>query len=73
MISLSELRRLQNALERFERKIDEAYPGYLKSADTGVSHDMSETVRNALTALAHVPGWIGFRQHNHRDPGSHER
>jgi hypothetical protein len=69
-IPLSELRRLMRSLERFEDQIEAAYPGYLRSdgPERLGSHDMSETVRNAATALAHVYGWIAVREANGRDP-----
>lgn len=69
-IALPELVRLRRALERFEAKVEGAYPGYLRdgSAEADASHDMSETVRNAATALAHVVGWISYRERTGGDP-----
>jgi hypothetical protein len=67
-LPLSELRRLQRALDRFEAASEAAYPGYAaRLRDEG--HVMSETIRNALTAQAYIGWWIAFRERHGKDPG----
>lgn len=66
-LPLSELERLKRALERFEDRFNEAYPGY--AAEIGeLGCDRAETIRNAGTALAHLRGWMVTRRHTRRDP-----
>lgn len=67
MIPLSELRRIERALQRFDEKVEQAYPGL--SATMGEwSNPATETIRNAGSALAEISGWINHRKNHRRDP-----
>jgi hypothetical protein len=69
-IPLRVLRRFESELIRFANAYHMAYGTSFTGEE---SDDQSETIRNALTALAHVECWIPLRERSRRDPSDFSR